>query len=57
MDLQLINVERDKDFLQQKLGQVEQEIQISLKNEQLLHEEDVERLQKEKVCGNQATAA
>eukprot|EP00061_Rhincodon_typus_P016893 g45344.t1 len=48
MEQQLINFEQDKELLQQKLNQVEQEAKLSLNNEKLIHDEDVERLRKEK---------
>ena len=50
MDLAIQRLERQKENLQQKLSQTEKDLQLALKQEQQAHEEDVERLSKERVC-------
>ena len=49
MDLAIQRLERQKENLQQKLAQTEKDLQLALKQEQQAHEEDVERLSKERV--------
>ena len=41
--------ERAKENLAQKLAQTEKDLQLALKQEQQAHEEDIDRLSKEKV--------
>ena len=49
MEIEVEKLERAKDALNNKLQQTEKDLQLSLKQEQQAHEEDVERLCCEKV--------
>lgn len=49
MEAELAKLERDKEVVSQRLIQVEEEAQMTLRSEQKAHEEDVERLLQEKV--------
>lgn len=40
----------DKELMAQKLVQAEREAQASLREQRAAHEEDLQRLQREKVC-------
>ncbi|XP_069775013.1 rootletin-like isoform X7 [Narcine bancroftii] len=48
MEVELSKMEHNKEFLTQKLSQAEHETRVALKNEQTAHEEDVDRLHREK---------
>ena len=47
--LECEKLDKQKDNLMNKLAQVEKDLQLALKQEQQAHEEDIERLSKEKV--------
>lgn len=49
MEAEVSRLERDKELLAEKLCQLEQEGQAALRKAQAAHEEDVDRLQREKV--------
>lgn len=51
LEADVTRLERDKELLAQKLSQTEQEAQVTLRNKQAAHEEDMDRLQREKVQG------
>ena len=48
--LEVEKLDKQKDNILNKLAQVEKDLQLALKQEQQAHEEDIERLSKEKVC-------
>ena len=47
--LSVEKLEKQKDNLNTKLAQTEKDLQLALRQEQQAHEEDIERLSKEKV--------
>ena len=49
MEIEIEKLERQKENLAQKLAQTEKDLQLALKQEQQAHEEDIDRLTKEKV--------
>ncbi len=51
MEIEVEKLERQKENLAMKLAQTEKDLQLALKQEQQAHEEDIDRLTKEKVGG------
>ena len=49
MDIEIEKLERQKENLNIKLAQTEKDLQLALKQEQQAHEEDLDRLTKDKV--------
>ena len=49
MEVAVEKLERAKDAVSQKLAQTEKDLQLALKQEQQAHEEDIERMSREKV--------
>ena len=49
MEIEIEKLERQKENIGQKLAQTEKDLQLALKQEQQAHEEDIDRLTKEKV--------
>lgn len=49
MEVETQKLERDKQLLTQKMNQQEREAQVALKTEQQSHEEDLEKMMREKV--------
>jgi Flp pilus assembly protein CpaB len=49
MEIEIEKQERQKEGLAHKMGQMEKDLQLALKQEQQAHDEDNERLKREKV--------
>jgi hypothetical protein len=50
MEIEVEKLEHQKENLNMRLLQTEKDLKMALKQEQQAHEEDLERVQREKVC-------